>query len=46
MGFMPGKNSVNAIFAVKPPIEKYGKTWKGLYFVLVDLEKAFGCVPG
>ena len=45
MGYMPGKGTVDAIFAVRQLIEKYGKIGKELYLVFVDLEKAFDCVP-
>ena len=45
MGFMPGKGTIDAIFAVRQLMEKYGKIGKELYFVFVDLEKAFDRVP-
>ena len=45
MGFMPGKSSVDAIFAIRQLIEKCGKIGTELYFVFVDLEKAFDRVP-
>ena len=45
IGFMPWKGTIDAIFAVRQLIEKYGKIEKELYFVLVDLEKAFDRVP-
>ena len=42
--FMPGKGTIDAIFIVRQLQEKYlGK--KNLFFVFVDLEKAFDRVP-
>jgi len=40
-GFMPGKGTTDAIFTVRQMQEKYGCKGKKLYFVFVDLEKAF-----
>ena len=43
-GFMSGKGTIDAIFIVRQLQEKYlGK--KNLFFVFVDLEKAFDGVP-
>jgi len=44
-GFMPGKETTDAIFTVRQMQEKYGCKGKKLYFVFVDLEKAFDRVP-
>jgi len=38
---MPGKGTTDAIFTVRQMQEKYGCKGKKLYFVFVDLEKAF-----
>ena len=38
--FMARKVALDAIFAVRNMIEKYGKVKKKLYFVMIDLEKA------
>ena len=45
MDFMPGKGTVNAVFAVKQMIETYEKVRKELYFVFVNLEKTFNHFP-
>jgi len=45
MGFMPGKNLVDAIFAVKQLVEKYGTVGKDLFVAFMDVEKAFNLVP-
>ena len=44
-GFMPGKGTTDAIFAIQQMQEKYGCKGKKLYFAFVDLEKAFDRVP-
>ena len=38
-GFMPGKGTTDAIFAVRQLQEKYGCKGKKLYFSFVDLKK-------
>ena len=38
---MPGKGTTDAMFALKMLMEKYRKGQKELYFVFVDLEKAY-----
>ena len=44
-GFMPGRGTTDAIFIVRQLQEKYLNKKKELYFVFVDLEKAFDRVP-
>ena len=44
-GFMPGKETMNAIFIVRRMQEEYQKKEKKLYMCLVDMEKAFDRVP-
>jgi len=45
MGFMPGKSTVDVIFAVRQLVEKYGIVGKDLFVAFIDLEKAFDRVP-
>lgn len=45
LGFMPGKGTIDAIFAVRQLIEKYSLAGKDLYMIFIDLEKAFDRVP-
>jgi hypothetical protein len=44
-GFMPGKGTTDAIFILRQLQEKYMEKGKELFFVFVDLEKAFDRVP-
>lgn len=44
-GFMPGKGTTDAIFLVRQLQEKYRAKKRELYYVFVDLEKAFDRVP-
>ena len=44
-GFMPGWGTMEAIFTVWQLKEKYLRNNKQLYFIFVDLEKAFDRVP-
>eukprot|EP00057_Strongylocentrotus_purpuratus_P028958 XP_011683432.1 PREDICTED: uncharacterized protein LOC105447283 [Strongylocentrotus purpuratus] len=44
-GFMPGKETVDAIFTVRQMQEKFLAKKQQLYFAFVDLEKAFDRVP-
>ena len=44
-GFMPGKSTTDALFALRLLIEKYREGQKGLHCVFVDLEKAYDRVP-
>ena len=44
-GFMPGRGTTDAIFAVRQMMEKYGEKQKELHLVFIDLEKAYDRVP-
>ncbi|XP_068219217.1 uncharacterized protein [Palaemon carinicauda] len=41
LGFMPGRGTVDVIFALRQMIEKHWERQKGLHIVLIDLEKAY-----
>ena len=40
-GFIPGKGTTNAMFALRMLMEKYKEGQKELHCVFVDLEKAY-----
>ena len=44
-GFMPGRSTMDAIFALKMLMEKYREGQTELHCVFVDLEKAYDRVP-
>ena len=44
-GFMPGKGTTDAMFALRMLIEKYEEGQRELHCVFVDLEKAYDRVP-
>ena len=44
-GFMPGRGTTDAIFIVRQLQERFIERKKDLFFVFVDLEKAFDRVP-
>ena len=44
-GFMPGKGTTDAMFALRMLMEKYGKGQRELHCVFVDLVKAYDRVP-
>ena len=44
-GFMPGKRTTDALFALRVLMEKYREGQKELHCVFVDLEKAYDKVP-
>ena len=44
-GFMPGKSTTDAIFALRRVIEKHREKEKELHCIFIDLEKAYDRVP-
>jgi len=44
-GFMPGRSTIDAIFALRQLIEKYREGQANLHCVFIDLEKAYDRVP-
>ena len=44
-GFMPGRGTTDAIFILRQLHEKFIGKRKNLYFIFIDLEKAFDRVP-
>ena len=44
-GFMPGKGTTDTIFIMRQVHEKHQPKKKKLYYVFLDLEKAFDRVP-
>ena len=44
-GFMPGRGTVDAVFVLRRLSEKFRAKNKKLFFVFVDLEKAFDWLP-
>ena len=44
-GFMPGKSTTDALFALRVLMEKYREGQKELHYVFVDLEKGYDKVP-
>ena len=44
-GFMPGRGTTDAIFAVRQLMEKHREKQKGLHMVFIDLEKAYDRMP-
>ena len=44
-GFMPGRSTMVAVFALRVIMEKYREGQKGLHMVFIDLEKAYDWVP-
>ncbi|XP_013785550.1 uncharacterized protein LOC106469594 [Limulus polyphemus] len=44
-GFMPGRGTTDAIFAVRQMLEKYGEKQRKLHLVFIDLEKAYDRLP-
>ena len=44
-GFMPGKETTDAVFALRMLMEKYREGQRELHCISVDLEKAYDRVP-
>ena len=44
-GFMPGRSTTDAIFALRQLMEKYREGQRNLHCVFIDLEKAYDQVP-
>ena len=44
-GFMPGRGTVDAIFALRQMMEKHREKQRGLHMVFIDLGKAYDRVP-
>ena len=44
-GFMPGRRTTDAIFALRQMMEKYRERQRELHFVFIDLEKAYDRIP-
>ena len=44
-GFIRGRQTSDAIFALRQVMEKYREKQKGLYVAFIDLEKAYDRVP-
>lgn len=44
-GFMPGKGTTDALFALRQLLEKHGEKLKELHLAFIDLEKAYDTVP-
>ena len=45
LGFMPGRNTTDAVFALRQLIVQYRERQQNLHCVFIDLEKTYNCVP-
>lgn len=44
-GFVQGKGTNNAIFAMRLPMEKHCEKYQPLHLAFLNMEKAFDCIP-
>ena len=44
-GFVPGRSTTDAIFALRQLVEKYKEGQQNLHCIFIDLEKAYDRVP-
>ena len=44
-GFMPGRSTTDAIFALRERLKKYGEKQRELHLIFIYLEKAYDRVP-
>ena len=44
-GFMPGRSTTEAMFALSQLLEKYGEKQRALHLIFIDLKKAYDRVP-
>ena len=44
-GFMPGRSTTDAMFALRQLLEKYGEKQRELHLIFIDLKKAYDRLP-
>lgn len=44
-GFMPGRGTMDPLFALRQLLERYGEKKKDLHLIFIDLEKAYDTIP-
>ena len=44
-GFIPGRSTMDAIFALRQLVEKYKEGQQNLHCIFIDLEKAYDRIP-
>ena len=44
-GFMPGRSTTDAVFALRQILEKHRERRRGMHVIFIDLEKAYDRVP-